>query len=328
MAAPEPLARSGPIAVCGSAAYDVLMAYEGRFRDHLHPDHLDRLYLNFRVGRPWRAPGGCGANIAYTLGLLGARPLLCSQVGEDGGELLAALGAAGVDIGGVTVEPGATATGFMVRDAAANHIIAFHDGDPDPQRARGLADLVPRPGLVVVSTSAPALFLRRLEECRALALPYLLDPAKSALDVAPEELRAALLGARAVVANGYEMAVLSERAGESPDRLAERGILVAITRGEQGAELRWARERAAVAAVPPRQPVDPSGAGDAFTAGLAWACWHGLPLAVAGRVAALCATWALEAPGAQGHRFTPESFSARYHAAYGEAPPAPLPSAG
>jgi len=65
--------------------------------------------------------------------------------------------------------------------------------------------------------------------------------------------------------------------------------------------------------------VDPTGAGDAYVAGLLAGLRRGRPPDVAGRMGALAATWVVEVSGPQGHGYTAEQFAARYAAAFGDA---------
>ena len=71
------------IFVTGSIAYDYIMVFPGRFRDHILPDKMHVLSVSFLVDSLTRLRGGTGANIAYNLGLLGERPVLVGTVGDD-----------------------------------------------------------------------------------------------------------------------------------------------------------------------------------------------------------------------------------------------------
>ena len=71
------------IFVTGSIAYDYIMVFPGRFRDHILPDKMHVLSVSFLVDSLTRLRGGTGANIAYNLGLLKERPVLVGSVGED-----------------------------------------------------------------------------------------------------------------------------------------------------------------------------------------------------------------------------------------------------
>src|SRR2546430_16232197 len=82
------------IVVTGSIAYDYLMSFPGKFTEHFLPEHINRVSLSFLVDSMDKRRGGCAPNIAYTLALLGERPLLMATAGggfsaktaKDGGE--------------------------------------------------------------------------------------------------------------------------------------------------------------------------------------------------------------------------------------------------
>jgi len=119
----------GTIAVTGSVAYDTIMVFGGRFADHILADQTHILNVSFLVERLEKRRGGTAANIAYTLALLGERPLLCAAVGDDFAEDLAALRAIGVDTSGALVcDDVGTATAFITTDLDDNQITAFFPG--------------------------------------------------------------------------------------------------------------------------------------------------------------------------------------------------------
>ena len=74
------------IVVTGSIAFDYLMSFPGKFTEHFLPEHMNRVSLSFLVDTMDKRRGGCAPNIAYTLALLGERPLLMATAGEDFGE--------------------------------------------------------------------------------------------------------------------------------------------------------------------------------------------------------------------------------------------------
>jgi len=85
------------IVVTGSIAFDYLMSFPGRFTEHFLPEHMNRISLSFLVDTMVKRRGGCAPNIAYTMALLGERPLLMATAGEDFGEYRQWLEAAGID---------------------------------------------------------------------------------------------------------------------------------------------------------------------------------------------------------------------------------------
>src|SRR5260221_2925155 len=91
------------IVITGSIAYDYLMRFPGRFKEHVLPDSLDKLSVSFLVDDMTRHWGGVGANIAYTLGLLGHRPRWLGTVGKDFLDYRPSLEPVGVDTSSVSV---------------------------------------------------------------------------------------------------------------------------------------------------------------------------------------------------------------------------------
>src|SRR5437588_10820036 len=117
------------IVVTGSIAFDYLMSFPGKFTEHLLPEHMHRFSLSFLVDTMDKRRGGCAPNIAYTLALLGERPLLMATAGEDFGDYRQWLEAAGIDTSLVPQVPGKfTASFFCSTDAANNQIASFYTG--------------------------------------------------------------------------------------------------------------------------------------------------------------------------------------------------------
>src|SRR5512143_3724457 len=107
--------------VCtGSIAYDYLMTFPGFFRDHILMEKLEKVSLSFLVDSMVRQRGGTAPNIAYTLALLGEKPLLVGTVGEDFVEYRAWLEQVGVDTTFVRVVPGKYTASFFANTDKAN----------------------------------------------------------------------------------------------------------------------------------------------------------------------------------------------------------------
>ena len=100
--------------VCtGSVAYDYLMSFPGYFKDHILADRLDSISLSFLVDAMVKQRGGVAPNIAYTLALLGAKPVLLATVGEDFADYREWLESNNIDTCGVKVIPGTYTASFL-----------------------------------------------------------------------------------------------------------------------------------------------------------------------------------------------------------------------
>jgi adenosine kinase len=86
------------VLISGSVAFDTIMVFEGHFKDHILPDRVHMLNVSFLTPRLKRESGGCAANIAYNLSLLGGAPAILAAVGEDGEAYVRELESRGIDV--------------------------------------------------------------------------------------------------------------------------------------------------------------------------------------------------------------------------------------
>jgi adenosine kinase len=308
------------IVVTGSLAYDYIMDFPGYFKDHILPDKVHMLTVSFLVDSMRRMRGGVAGNIAYTLALLGDRPLVVASAGQDFDDYRARMSDRGIDASGIAQFPEEfTASCFINTDKANNQIVAFYSGSMARAKelsleGRGLtAD-----DIVIISPTDPEAMQRYARECRAMGVPYIFDPGKQTPRLEGEHILAGLDGAAVLVGNDYEFAMMAQKTGKTEQQLVQMAPLAVITRGEKGSSFfprNGSEIRIPIA--PVESIVDPTGAGDAFLAGLAFGLSRKLPHEVTGRIASLCATYAIEKKGCQEHHFTRPAFVRRYAAAFG-----------
>jgi adenosine kinase len=106
----------------------------------------------------------------------------------------------------------------------------------------------------------------------------------------------------------------------SEQQLIDSAPLTIMTRGEQGSRIfQRGKPTIEIPVAKVTSVVDPTGAGDAYLAGLAFGLAKKLPLATTGRIAAMAATYCIELKGCQEHSWTRADFAQRYQAAFGEA---------
>ncbi len=303
------------IVVTGSIAFDYLMSFPGRFAEHILPDQIEHLSVSFLVDEMRRQRGGCAANIAYNLALLGECPRVMGTVGQDFAEYRTWLEQHGVDTSLIRDEPDLfTASFFVSTDQDGNQIASFYTGAMARARDLSLCDLDADPAdLVVISPNDPEAMVKYAAECRELGIPYLYDPSQQIVRLSGEDLKEGVEGCALLVVNEYEFGMLQEKTGLSDEAIWSAPARACIvTLGAEGAHV-WAK--AVLHAIPPVSPQradDPTGVGDAFRAGLIRGLALGLSWDLAGRMGALAATYALEQPGPQSHHYTPAEFVARY----------------
>ncbi|HEX2343546.1 MAG TPA: carbohydrate kinase family protein [Vicinamibacterales bacterium] len=306
------------IIVTGSIAFDYLMSFPGRFTELLLQEHLSRVSLSFLVDTMDKRRGGCAPNIAYTLALLGTRPVLMATAGQDFTEYRRWLEAAGVDTSLVREIDGKfTASFFCSTDQANNQIASFYTGAMENAaelsfRTAGRCDLA------IVAPNDPLAMRQYAEECRALGIRYMYDPSQQVARVDGDELKAGLVGASILICNDYEFEIIRQKTGmDEPAVIAAVREAVVVTRGEKGAVIHTHDGRIEVPAVPPHRIVDPTGVGDAYRGGFLRGLAAGAGYETCARLGSVAATYALEHLGGQSHAYTRDEFRARYEAHFG-----------
>ncbi len=301
------------IVITGSIAFDYLMTFPGRFRDHILPDHLERLSLSFLTDDLIRRPGGNAANIAYTLALLGGKPTIMATAGQDFDEYRAWLEEHGVDTSAVRVIPDLfTASFFATTDQSNAQIASFYTGAMARAAELSFRDLKIPPDLVMISPNDPGAMAAYASECQQLRIPYFYDPSQQIVRLEAETLRAGIEGCLGLFGNDYEINLIQEKTGLNIDAIRSEGKLVVVTLGEHGANLFKGEEIVHVPAVPPIEIGDPTGVGDAFRGGFLRGFQFGLRLERCGQLGALAATFCLESDGPQTHTFDRLAFVSRF----------------
>lgn len=306
--------------VTGSIAIDYIMRFPGLFEEHILPDRLNSLSVSFLVDRMRQSYGGVGGNIAYTLALLGEKPVLVGSVGGDFGPYRQRLKDVGVDTSGVLVKPDDfTASFFVSTDQRGNQIAFFYMGAMNYADEIDLAAVGVQAGdVVVVSPDKPAAMCLHAHQAKELGARLVFDPSQQIPLLSGDDLRETATGAYALTLNDYEFALFKGKTGMSDEDIRRSVEVVLVTKGEAGSELWTQGDVVRVTCAAPREVVDPTGAGDAYRAGLIKGLAHGLEWNTCGRVGAMAACYALEHSGTQEHRFTIEEFVARFTDAFGE----------
>jgi len=308
------------IIVTGSIAYDYLMSFPGSFTEHLLPDHLQRVSLSFLVDSMDKRRGGCAPNIAYTLALLGERPVLMATAGQDFDDYRRWLDGAGIDTSLVKQVDGKfTASFFCSTDKTGNQIASFYTG-----AMANAAELSFRDAggcdLTIISPNDPGAMVRYARECRELDIPYIYDPSQQVARMSGDELKDGVVGARIIICNDYEYEILREKTGLDAAAMLQHAEAVIVTKGEKGSSIILRDRTVDTPAVPPVEAVDPTGVGDAFRGGLMKGLAAGAPWETCGRLGSVAATYVLEHVGGSSHRYSWPEFKARYESQFGPLP--------
>jgi adenosine kinase len=309
------------LVVTGSIAFDYLMSFPGKFTEHFLPEHMHRVSLSFLVDSMDKRRGGCGPNIAYTLALLGERPMLMATAGQDFGDYKVWMDGAGIDTSLVKVVPDKfTASFFCSTDQANNQIASFYTGamsnaaELSFRTVTGLRE----DGLVIVSPNDPDAMVQYAQECSTLGIRYIWDPGQQCARMDGQQLQEGITGAFMVIVNDYEFELLRQKTGMSEDDVQRQVEVLVVTRGEHGCTVLSKGIRHDVAAVPPARIQDPTGVGDAFRGGFMKGLAMGAPYERCAKMGSVAATYALEHLGGTSHAYSVAEFTARFKDAYGD----------
>jgi adenosine kinase len=311
------LVKEPRVLLSGSIAYDYIMAFPGSFGDHILPDKTHVLSVSFLVNSLKRQRGGVAGNIAYSLALLGERPLLVGAGGADFGPYREAFEAIGVDLSLVLEIPvELTASAFMMTDRKDNQIAAFYPGASGHVEGLSVSEAAATVRYGLVGPTLPSAMRDHANQINAAGSRLIYDPSQQIVALSPEDLLAGIDDAWALVGNDYEFAMIEQKTGLSIDALTERVSLLIVTFGEEGSEFRKDGKTVRIPSAKTEQVVDPTGAGDAFRAGLIKGLLIDADAAVTGRVASLAATFAVERLGTQEHDYGIEEFVDRFDRAF------------
>lgn len=306
------------IVVSGSIAYDYLMRFPGRFREHLIEGKLDRISVSFLVETLVRERGGAGANIAYNLALLGERPILMGTAGVDFADYRAWLDVNGVDTSAVRVIPDVfTASFFVNTDSDSNQIGSFFTGAMAHSRGYRLAEAVnSRPDLVVVAPNDPIAMSELADECCQSGVPFLFDPSQQVIWLDADFLRHGTERCSMLIVNEYEWAMIANKTSLTREQLIAGGKTLIVTHGGEGSHIYAGGEHYFVPVFPVARLVDPTGVGDAYRAGLLKGIASGFGWELCGQLGSVAAAYVLEHNGTQNHTFTLPEFVARFRTAF------------
>jgi adenosine kinase len=309
------------VIITGSVAYDYLMSFPGRFDEHILPEQIHQISLSFLVDTMRKQRGGCAPNIAYTLSLLGEHPTIMATVGQDFGEYRAWLEEEGIDTSAIVEVPDEFTSSFFVNtDLENNQIASFYIGAMGKADMLSFHDLEEEVDLAIISPNAPAAMVKYARECPELGIPYIYDPSQQIIRLSGEDLVAGTRAARLLIVNEYEFGMIKNKTNLSDGELLSLPEATIITRGEAGSTIYAEGKNLHVPAVPPEHLAEPTGAGDAYRAGVIKGMLRNLPWEVTGRIAALAATYVLERHGTQNHRYTLVEFADRYRNTFGDRP--------
>ncbi|MFH1187629.1 MAG: carbohydrate kinase family protein [bacterium] len=306
------------ILVSGSLAYDRIMNFPGYFKEHILPDKIHILNVSFVVDKIKDNFGGTAGNIAYNLSLLGEKPSILSLVGEDFNKYKEWLAEKNIDISHIKeIQGELTATANIMTDQDDNQISAFYPGPLDIEYcdvAKNIKDIK----IAIISPEVSKRMVRYAKIYIKKNIEYIFDPGQQITALTKSELNEALLGAKVLIGNDYEIQLILDKMEKKLIELEKIVEILVITKGAKGSEIYSNGEKFVIPSAMPKNVCDPTGAGDAYRAGFIKGLIENWTLEKTGKFASLIAVYAIEKHGTQTHKFTRDELKERYKENFGE----------
>ena len=311
-------AESMSILICGSLAYDNIMVFRDRFRNHILPDQIHILNVAFLVPELRREYGGCAGNIAFSLRLLGGDPLIMATLGNDGGDYLRRLDGFGLKRAHVmTIEDQLTAQAFITTDIDDNQITAFHPGAMNFSHLNHVAS-AKGVTLGIVAPDGRDGMLKHARDMKALGIPFIFDPGQGLVMFSGDDIQDFLNMADYACFNDYEARMVCDRTGLSLEQLSGRVKALFVTLGGKGSVIYSNGALFEIPCVASETVVDPTGCGDAYRAGLLYGISLGWSLEKTGKLASVMGAIKVAYRGGQNHAVDRDYIAERFASAFGE----------
>lgn len=309
------------IYVAGSMAFDRIMTFKDRFSDHILADKLHILNVSFLIDSLVEKRGGCAGNIAYTLSLMGEKPLILATVGKNFGEYGAYLQSLGLSLEGIRVMPDEFTAGCtLITDRDNNQINGFHPAAMGYPCLYAFSHVDAGADWAIVSPGNLDDMKNLPKTFREKGIRYIYDPGQQIPALSGDELLDAVNGSDLLVTNDYELEMVCKKTGKSQAELLAMTGGIITTLGERGSVVHCGGREEKIGIAAPVAVADPTGAGDSFRSGLLKGLVHGVDVFTSARLGATCSSYCIEHHGTQEHTFTYEDFAARHRAAFGEEP--------
>jgi len=300
------------IIVSGSLAYDRIMDFPGHFSDHILPDKIHVLNVCFQVNGMKEKYGGTAGNIAYSLSLMGEKPIISSTIGHDYERYFAWLVKNGISTENIKIIADEfTAGAYITTDQADNQITGFNPGAMKYPSALDFDKFYPKETIIIVSPGNLEDMITYPHACKVRGIDYIFDPGQSLPMWDAKELIQAIDGCGILIVNDYELDLIINKTGLNKKALLTMARTIITTRGEFGSQVSTLDGEIDIFPVKARKVEDPTGAGDSYRGGLISGLVQGKDIEQCARMGSVCASFAVECYGTQEYSFTIDEFNKR-----------------
>ena len=304
--------------IAGSFAFDNILVFHDKFKNHILPDKVHILNVAFLVPTMRREFGGTAGNIAFNLKLLGGDPIAMGAVGTDFGPYAEWMDKHGISRKYVMEIPEHfTAQAFITTDEDDNQITAFHPGAMGEAHRQKIADCTDKVEWGIVSPDGKDAMVQHAAQFKEAGTPFIFDPGQGLPMFSGDELLEIVDEAEILAVNDYEWQMVQDKTGHDANDLSQRVGTLIVTKGGEGSEIYTKDGMIHVPTAKPKSIEDPTGCGDAYRAGLLFGLTNGFDWETTGRIAATMGAYKIESSGPQNHSFTLDEFKARMEENFG-----------
>ncbi|XOU94723.1 MAG: carbohydrate kinase family protein [Candidatus Kerfeldbacteria bacterium] len=292
------------VLVSGSLAYDRIMDFQGKFQDHILPDKIHIINVSFFIPQLRQSYGGTAGNIAYTLSLLKEEPVLLCTHGNDFSEYEAWCKKNNI----ITqfskqMKDLPTASVYIITDRSDNQISAFYPGAMIHSNGPISKGLLRRAGFAIVSPGNVEDMNKYAKLYKKEKTKYIYDPGQQITNLSKKDLIFGINGSDVFISNDYELSMVLKKTRLTEKKILNMSKVLITTLGDKGSIIKTKTRNYKIPVAKPKKVLDPTGAGDAYRAGLIRALVNNFDLPKAGRLAALTSVYAVENYGTQSHSF-------------------------
>ncbi len=312
------------VLVSGSLAYDRIMDFPGKFSDHILPEKVHILNVCFMINDLKENFGGTAGNVAYALSLLEESPTIIATAGRDFEPYRGWLAKNKISTEHIKIiKDELTAGAYITTDLSDNQITAFNPGAMKFSSDFDFDSVTHENTVAIISPGNLDDMFKFSNIYKQKKIDYIFDPGQSIPAWTKERLTEMIDGSKIFICNDYELRLSQEKTSMTIDDIMEKTEILIKTKGEYGSEV-IIREHDIIKNID--IPVakacsvkDPTGAGDAYRAGLIKGFFlSNTDIVHAAKIGAVCAAYSVEVYGPQNYGFSIEAFKNRFKETFEE----------
>ena len=290
------------ILISGSLAYDSIMVFQDYFKNHILPDQIHKLSVSFFVPELKRNFGGTAGNIAYNLSLLNSNSIIIATAGDDFSAYEKRLSKFDVMQDYIKIIPASlTAQAYITTDLDDNQITAFHPGAMMESHQNSISNITEKVDLAIISPAGKEGMLKHARECFEKGIPFMFDPGQGLPMFNKNELNTFINQATYIAVNDYEAELLMKISGLDVNEIQKKVEALIITKGAYGSEI-YSDKKIKINTITADSPIDPTGCGDAYRAGLLYGITNKLTWEETGKLASVMGSIKIKTQGGQNHQ--------------------------